>query len=180
MMVLWHNKCQLTRHTHTLGHIQLFMLMAMREGAHKRNWSQKEIFNDVRSVTEARLAEEDGWFLRWTWLERLGPRAAIPGLRGSFNCTLGTASIERRDLLLASKPSALCHTHDTHDSAAVKSAFLAEGHFIVTCPPIESGRAQQGPENVSITLLAWTTVPHSRTITELSTTSCLKINPPPN
>ena len=59
-----------------------------------------------------------------------------------------------RDLLLASKPSALCHTHDTHDSAAVKSAFLAEGHFIVTCPPIESGRAQQGPENVSITLLA--------------------------
>ena len=126
MMVLWHNKCQLTRHTCTLGHIQLFMLMAMREGAHKRNWSQKEIFNDLRSVTEARLAEEDGWFLRWTWLERLRPRAAIPGLRGSFNCTLGTASIERRDLLLASKPSALCHTHDTHDSAAVKSAFLAE------------------------------------------------------
>ena len=179
MMVLWHNKCQLTRHTCTLGHIQLFMLMAMREGSRKRNWSREEIFmiwEEWRRLLQQRRTDDSWGGLD---LSAWGPVLLFLGSVGVSTAPWEPPPLSR-DLLLASKPSALCHTHDTHDSAAVKSAFLAEGHFIVTCPPIESGRAQQGPENVSITLLAWTTVPHSRTITALSTTSCLKINPPPN
>ena len=134
MMVLWHNKCQLTRHTCTLGHIQLFMLMAMREGGHKRNWSQKEIFNDLRSVTEARLAEEDGWFLRWTWLERLRPRAAIPGLRGSFNCTLGTTSIEPRSPPRIKTLRSVSYSRHTRFSGGQKCLF-SRGSLHCDLPP---------------------------------------------